>query len=167
VSTSPTEVTSGSRWSIKGWRSVIREQGINDTALWEQMKLVIFGALLSVGEQLREAAKEHCPGSGQCFQLLGTDIDVDANLKPWLIESNVNPSLTSKVPFERLEKTKMIQDMFHILGIANYDTKALNKAVHTNITAFLEKLPEKHFLRDLSSKEVNSIVDYEYEVLFI
>ncbi len=57
-----------------------------------------------------------------CFQLLGTDIDLDSNLHPWLIESNVNPSLGATLNAEIKDKKKMIYTMFSMIQIAENDT---------------------------------------------
>ena len=59
--------------------------------------------------------------------MLGTDIDVDNDLNVWLIESNVNPTINSKLVFERDEKFTMLKDMFVMLKLTNNSENLKNE----------------------------------------
>ena len=52
-----------------------------------------------------------------CFELYGFDILIDANLNPWLIEINGNPSLTANTPHDNEIKVQMLDDMLTILDL--------------------------------------------------
>lgn len=52
-----------------------------------------------------------------CFELYGFDILIDENLKPWLIEVNVCPSLSSSSPMDRKIKHTLITDLLNLIGI--------------------------------------------------
>lgn len=70
-----------------------------------------------------------CPGNRtSCFELFGFDILIDKKLKPWLLEVNVLPSLSSSSPFDKSVKTLLICDALTLIGIRGYD----KKKVHTN-----------------------------------
>lgn len=43
------------------------------------------------------------------------DIIIDDNLKPWLIEVNASPSLTSTTAADRVMKYKLISDVINIV----------------------------------------------------
>ena len=67
------------------------------------------------------------PGNrNSCFELYGFDILIDQNLKPWLLEVNVLPSLSSSSPFDKVVKTLVICDVLTIVGIRGYDKKKIN-----------------------------------------
>ncbi len=64
-----------------------------------------------------------CYGYGWLYQrgkntsilLYHLDIIIDDNLKPWLIEVNASPSLTSTTANDRIMKFKMINDVLNIV----------------------------------------------------
>lgn len=52
-----------------------------------------------------------------CFQILGFDIMLDANLKPWLIEVNHAPSLATDSTFDLRIKQKLVEDTIRLLNL--------------------------------------------------
>lgn len=50
-----------------------------------------------------------------CFELYGFDVLLDANLKPWLIEVNASPSLSTTTEIDRQIKMNLINDVFRIV----------------------------------------------------
>ena len=60
-----------------------------------------------------------------CFELFGFDILIDKNLKPWLLEVNVLPSLSSSSEFDKCIKTMLICDILTLIGVKGYDKKRL------------------------------------------
>jgi tubulin polyglutamylase TTLL1 len=50
-----------------------------------------------------------------CFEVYGFDILIDDNLKPWLIEVNASPSLTTTTEMDRSLKMQVIEDAFKIV----------------------------------------------------
>jgi tubulin polyglutamylase TTLL4 len=58
-----------------------------------------------------------------CFELYGFDILIDENLRPWLLEVNVLPSLSSSSPLDKKIKTTLMADIFNLIGIVPYDRK--------------------------------------------
>jgi len=50
-----------------------------------------------------------------CFELYGFDILIDSNLKPWLIEVNASPSLSTTTDSDRAIKMNLINDIFAVV----------------------------------------------------
>lgn len=48
------------------------------------------------------------------MQLYGYDILIDSDLKPWLIEVNASPSLTTTTKHDLELKTELISDVINI-----------------------------------------------------
>lgn len=62
-----------------------------------------------------------------CFEVYGFDIIIDAKLKPWLLEVNVCPSLSSSSPLDKQIKTLLLCDTLHLVGFSPFDRKKLEK----------------------------------------
>ncbi len=59
--------------------------------------------------------------------MFGFDILLDRNLKAWLIEVNVSPSLSSSSPMDRNIKNTLMSDVFHLAGFTPYDPRKLDE----------------------------------------
>jgi hypothetical protein len=71
---------------------------------------------------------DSCPGSRQnCFELYGFDVLIDSDLKPWLLEVNVLPSLSSSSMFDKRVKTTVICDVLTLIGIRGYDKNKVHE----------------------------------------
>lgn len=53
-----------------------------------------------------------------CFELLGFDIFLDANLKPWILEVNHSPSFTTDTPLDFKIKKNLIADTIRLLNLS-------------------------------------------------
>lgn len=50
-----------------------------------------------------------------CYELYGYDILIDDTLKPWLIEINASPALTTTTEADRILKMNLINEVFQIV----------------------------------------------------
>ena len=67
------------------------------------------------------AFEMHVPYRTNCFELLGFDILIDSNLKPWLLEVNLSPSLNTDMPLDLKIKGNLLADLFTLIGIVPND----------------------------------------------
>ena len=65
-----------------------------------------------------------------CFELYGFDIMFDQNFKPWVLEVNCLPSLSSSSAFDKDVKTKLVCDALNLLGMRGYNKKVLEKRMN-------------------------------------
>lgn len=67
-----------------------------------------------------------------CFELFGFDILLDSDLKPWLLEVNLSPSMAADSPLDWNIKSNVITDTFNLIGMKRFDRKkeSLNKIKH-------------------------------------
>lgn len=56
-------------------------------------------------------------GKSRCFEILGFDILLDKDCKPWLLEVNNKPSMGADSEFDREVKTSVIHGAMHIINL--------------------------------------------------
>merc|ERR1712123_475125 len=76
---------------------------------------VIIKSIVSVEFPVNSASKMFVPHRNNCFELYGFDILIDSDLKPWLIEVNLSPSLNTESPID------MIINLLSVVGIPAID----------------------------------------------
>lgn len=67
-----------------------------------------------------------------CFEILGFDILIDSDLKPWLLEVNLSSSMACDSPLDLSIKSNLVTDTFNMIGVKRFDRKkeSLNKIKH-------------------------------------
>jgi tubulin polyglutamylase TTLL6/13 len=53
-----------------------------------------------------------------CFELLGFDVFLDSNLKPWILEVNHSPSFSTDTPLDFKIKKNLITDTIKLLNLS-------------------------------------------------
>ena len=64
-----------------------------------------------------------------CYEIFGFDILLDSDLKPWLVEVNLSPSLSTDSPLDHTIKCQLLTDTFNMIQVKRFDRKkeSLNK----------------------------------------
>ncbi|XP_022105734.1 probable tubulin polyglutamylase TTLL1 isoform X2 [Acanthaster planci] len=99
----------GGKWTVHNLRLYLegtRGKEVTDK-LFDEMNWVIVHSLKAMANVM--ANDRHC------FECYGYDIIIDDNLKPWLIEVNASPSLTSTTANDRIMKYNLINDSLNIV----------------------------------------------------
>ena len=58
-----------------------------------------------------------------CFEVFGFDILLDSDMKPWLVEVNLSPSLAPDSPLDLTIKGTLMTDTFNMVGLRRFDRK--------------------------------------------
>lgn len=98
--------------------------GIDHKKLWEKIHDLIIKSIVSVESYINAAARVFVPFRGNCYELYGFDILLDENLKPWLLEINLTPSLGCDAPIDHKVKCHMMAELFTMLGVRAFDKLA-------------------------------------------
>lgn len=97
--------------------------GIDTEELFSKVKDIIIKTCISVEPLMLDIHAKSSEHRTNCFELYGFDILIDSNLKPWILEVNVCPSLSSSSPLDRKIKHSLLVDTLNIIGIIPYDKK--------------------------------------------
>ena len=99
-----------------------------------------------------------------CFEVLGFDVLIDADTKPWLLEVNQAPSFQTDSPLDLRVKKAVIKDTFQILGV-NEANRQKNldriirdrelKKMHKQSTLFWNQMRGEEFAREIDERRVH------------
>jgi len=103
------------------------KNGINYQSVLTRIKDVIIKTLISVEPHIVSTTSRCTKHRNVCFELYGFDILLDSKLKPWLLEVNISPSLSSSSPMDKKIKTILICDTLNLIGVYPYDRKQYEK----------------------------------------
>jgi hypothetical protein len=100
--------------------------------LWSRINDVLLKTLICGEHHVTAAIKKNGLHRNNCFELFGFDILIDSDLKPWLLEVNLSPSLATDSPLDLTIKSTLLTDVFNLSGIRRFDRKkeSLNKIKH-------------------------------------
>lgn len=93
----------GCKWTLGQLRAWLRSEGHDDGLLWQEIVKVCVLTLLSVSTDVPAHDARGC-------ELLGFDILIDQDIKPWLIEVNFGPSLSGDTDTDIKVKRPLIRD---------------------------------------------------------
>ncbi len=98
----------GSKWTLTAFRRFLRENNIDDDALWTRIESCVARSLVSVEGVCAPAMqvcfvlflfcvmfnffkknKDWAHHRTSCFELFGFDVLIDDNLQPWVLEVNL------------------------------------------------------------------------------
>lgn len=100
--------------------------GMNYDNIFEDIKEVLIKTIISVESPLVTHSGS-LKYKSNCFEIYEFDILIDANFKPWLLEVNVSPSLSSSSPMDKYIKTLLLSDSLYLTGVRMFDRKMLEK----------------------------------------
>ncbi|MPC12275.1 Tubulin polyglutamylase TTLL5 [Portunus trituberculatus] len=107
----------GNKWSLSAFLRHLKSQGIDTGSLMRSIEDVIIKSLLAASYQMNTATNMFVPHPRNCFELYGFDILIDSQLKPWVLEVNLSPSLNIDQPLDLKIKSAMLADLFSLVGV--------------------------------------------------
>jgi tubulin polyglutamylase TTLL4 len=116
-----------SKWNLAQLKRHFDKTGVDYHSVMGRVKDVMVKTLISVEPHIINQMSRHTKHKNICFELFGFDILLDSKLKPWLLEVNISPSLSSSSPLDKKIKTVLICDTLNLIGVCPYDRKIYEK----------------------------------------
>eukprot|EP00929_Paragymnodinium_shiwhaense_P116782 TRINITY_DN8666_c0_g1_i1.p1 TRINITY_DN8666_c0_g1~~TRINITY_DN8666_c0_g1_i1.p1 ORF type:complete len:938 (-),score=235.93 TRINITY_DN8666_c0_g1_i1:103-2916(-) len=110
------------------------------------------------------------PPPQTCFEIFGFDVMLDTNLKPWLLEVNVFPSLSSSSPFDKRVKTQLVADVMTLVGFQPFDHELVKNAVKEEHQKRLQGIhpkiqPARQNLQSLAGASLKDFGEMEWKII--
>uniref|UniRef100_A0A6I8NXR2 Tubulin tyrosine ligase like 4 n=1 Tax=Ornithorhynchus anatinus TaxID=9258 RepID=A0A6I8NXR2_ORNAN len=106
----------GHKWALKALWAYLNQKGVNSEAIWEKIKDMVVKTIIASEPYVTNLLKLYVRRAYSCHELFGFDIMLDENLKPWVLEVNISPSLHSNSPLDVSIKGQMIRDLLNLAG---------------------------------------------------
>ena len=94
----------------------MQKDGVDIKTLWQRIDNVIILTVMSAYGYLLKKEREICPNNGfpRCFQIIGCDILLDKNLRPYILEINHRPSMKTNTENSKNLKIQMLKDALKV-----------------------------------------------------
>lgn len=114
----------GHKWSLSALNKHLECVGINVDLMWARIMDMFVKTLLSVEPSIANKTRS-LTVHNNCFECYGFDVLVDNDLKPWLLEVNLCPSMKADSPLDWKVKSSLLADVFNLIGVSSPDASVM------------------------------------------
>lgn len=146
----------GSKWSFSALLRNLKSKGIDTKALMGRIEDLIVKTMLSAEFSIGTACRMFVPYKNCCFELFGFDVLIDEDLKPWLLEVNLSPSLACESPLDLKIKANLLTDLFNLTGFIAKDPVTVKSNKRRNSFS-TRGLPQRYRSLSTSNTDLKSV----------
>ncbi|XP_077176861.1 tubulin monoglutamylase TTLL4 isoform X2 [Paroedura picta] len=136
----------GHKWALKALWNYLNQKGIDSEAIWEKIKDIVVKTIIASEPYITNLVKLYVRRPYCCHELFGFDVMLDENLKPWILEVNISPSLHSNSPLDVSIKGQMVRDVLNLAGFIlpnAEDVASLSGSTSSSTTSLNASMKEK------------------------
>ncbi|XP_068619528.1 tubulin monoglutamylase TTLL4-like isoform X2 [Battus philenor] len=105
----------GHKWTLQTLFHYLKtERNVDTDNLWESLKDLVIKTIISGEASISSLTKANITSRYNCYELFGIDVLLDEELKPWLLEVNISPSLHSASPLDIHVKGPLVTTVLNI-----------------------------------------------------
>lgn len=153
---------------LEHYRRWLSEQGHDEKLLFERIRDLVTLTAISAAEPMRKRTAESGADPEGCYELLGLDCLIDDELKPWILECNLSPSMgvcagpESGGALEEQIKARLVADLVSVVGLNLAETPDFPRNTAEGIKAQAEHEAARSgaFSRVYPNREVGRYLPY-------
>lgn len=142
----------------------LEKEGVDIALLKLKIADLIIKTLISIQPELLHSYRMCQPNDrtyNMCFEILGFDVLIDQNTKPWLLEVNQAPSFQTDSDLDLEIKHALLTDTFRLLGMTDQNRQRnINrmlrdrelKKMHKQSTLFWNQMRSEEFAKELEER---------------
>ncbi|XP_053330304.1 tubulin polyglutamylase TTLL5 [Spea bombifrons] len=144
----------GNKWTMSAMLRYLKQDGRDTAALMSQIEDLIIKTVIAGELPIASACRAFLAHRGNCFELYGFDVLIDVNLKPWLLEVNLSPSLACDAPLDLKVKASVISDMLTLIGVECQDPQ--QRTGRAASATYDRRIPKCQSQRPLSASDIDA-----------
>ncbi len=130
----------GNLWSMAALKNYLERNGKNYNKVYNDIKDLVIKSILSAEYIFTKESRKKYFGK-KVSTIIGYDILIDENLKPWLLEMNCKcPDLTPHNIVDEIIKTDFVVNYFNLLGLV--PISHINKKPFDDVYEYKDKIEE-------------------------
>lgn len=131
----------GTKWTLSALKKVMRGLNLDADLMMMRIEDILIKTIISIEHKVFKAVETYVPFRNNCFDLLGFDVLIDSDLKPWLLEVNLSPSLACETSIDFKIKSEMMAELFSVIGVSS-DLERKPDSSIINMNLFKYAMPE-------------------------
>ncbi|ORY38770.1 TTL-domain-containing protein [Rhizoclosmatium globosum] len=162
--------TETSKWSLATLEEYFSRQGIDFNPIMEKIRHVVVSTVISGHASNSSGTRMYTTSVNCCYELFGFDVLLDANLKPWVMEVNISPSLKASCDMDLGVKSRLSVDLFNLVGIRVRDLdesqkKRKKSPIQKPFLSISERQKMRYFALNQDANILSDLTDYDLRVL--